>query len=416
MRRAALQTGLRRAFDPLAYQHALPVTMPPKALTLVAPSIYGGISTYCHYQALAFHRLGIDARVICPEDQKDLFKGNYRVTPIALKRSQTGAEGSRIFRRWEAAKALSGYQKAVAKTLETDAPHPVLTHYSEYLAPLWVSRFKNLIGKGFTFHTVLHDPWRTYKIGPTFWHNHSVRQAFGLYDTVFVHGLERGDTPKDILALRVPHGTYEMATMTDDPQTVRTEVRRRFDIPSNSPLFIQFGFIRDYKNLDLIIEALKGVKEVHLLIAGGENPKDRPASAYQALADAHGVADRCHFDIGFIAPETASQYLTASDYICLTYSSDFLSASGVLATAVHYRKPALVSSGASDLRSVVENYSLGLWIKPDNVAAITKGIQDLIVDTPEGAWALYEADYSWGRNAEIIWDAINGTVPPKAQL
>jgi glycosyltransferase involved in cell wall biosynthesis len=349
--------------------------------------------------------LGVDVTLICTQEQCVEPAVRYRCLPILPSLSPDRHRRGKVVRIASLLANIMISAKRTANALAAEPPQPVITHFSEYLAPLWAWRFHRLRRRGFSFHTVLHDPKRNYRVGPEAWHGLSVRMAFDLCDTVFIHGAERGDAPTHLPIVTIPLGVFE------GPEIRHTRARVRSDlgIPDEKPLLIQFGFIRDYKNIDLAIRALTRLPDVYLLVAGAEHAGSRPAAFYQSLADELGVADRCRFLIGFQSPGAAASLFAASDVLCLTYSAEFCSGSGVLATAVHHRLPALVSCGLSEMEGVVQNYGIGRWVTPDSVDAVVDGVLLLLSNPPVADWERYEREQSWRRNAELILAAVADT-------
>ena len=89
--------------------------------------------------------------------------------------------------------------------------------------------------------------------------------------------------------------------------------------------------------------------------------------------------------------------------MALNYNSEFQSASGVLNTAIAYRRPCIASSGEGNLKSVVQKYDLGIFVEPDSAEAIWDGIDRwLRGEMPSPRWEQYEQENSWERNAEIV--------------
>jgi hypothetical protein len=166
---------------------------------------------------------------------------------------------------------------------------------------------------------------------------------------------------------------------------------------------LSFGHIRDGKNLDLVIRALAHFPDAFLLVAGKEQScGQKPVAFYQNLARECGVFPRCIWLNRFICAEEVGNLFLASDLVLLTYSKDFHSASGVLNTAIYFRKPCLVSSGKSNLQTVVSKYGLGIWVEPDQVETLIEGIRHWQSSPPVPHWEAYKTDNSWQRNAEII--------------
>ena len=101
------------------------------------------------------------------------------------------------------------------------------------------------------------------------------------------------------------------------------------------------------------------------------------------------------------------------DVVLVTYSAKFRSASGVLNAAVSARKPVLASSGSGPLKTVVEKYELGVFVKPDDFEEVLRGASKLVKISAAGkcefrlkpAWEKYELENSWEENARRIYKA-----------
>jgi len=180
-------------------------------------------------------------------------------------------------------------------------------------------------------------------------------------------------------------------------------------------VFLAFGQIRDGKNLDLFLRAMTRLPEnVKLLVAGkGDSGSSRPPEFYQKLAEELGVAARCRWDIRRIPDEEVGDFFAACDVVLVTYSAKFRSASGVLSAAVSARKPVLASSGSGPLKTVVEKYQLGVFVKPDDFEEVLRGTSKLLPSSATGkcefelqpAWDKYEQENSWEENSRRVCQA-----------
>jgi glycosyltransferase involved in cell wall biosynthesis len=180
-------------------------------------------------------------------------------------------------------------------------------------------------------------------------------------------------------------------------------------------VFLAFGQIRDGKNLDLFLRAMTRLPEnVKLLVAGkGDSGSSRRPEFYQKLAEELRVAKRCRWDIRRIPDEEVGDIFAACDVVLVTYSAKFLSASGVLNAAVSARKPVLASSGLGPLKSTVEKYQLGVFVKPDDAEEILRGATKLVKISATGkcefglkpAWEKYELENSWEENSRKVCKA-----------
>jgi glycosyltransferase involved in cell wall biosynthesis len=254
------------------------------------------------------------------------------------------------------------------------------------------------------FGSIVHDPVRDYQIGPDWWHRRSVAAGYSFLREAFVHEAVELQTVKPMPMLRIttiPHGPYEFPL----PSKTREQFRAELKLPARASVVLSFGHVRDSKNLDLVIRALASLPSTYLLVAGQEQSSgQKPLAYYQAIAQQLGIGDRCRWLHGFIPASEVGNLFEASDMILLTYSRNFRSASGVLNTAVRYRKPCLASGGRSNLLSAVEQYNLGWCLEPDDQMALTDALKRALRESITPGWDAYEAEYSWKRNAAIVCD------------
>jgi glycosyltransferase involved in cell wall biosynthesis len=375
----------------------------PKIL-IFAPSSSGGIAEHTFYQGRALEKGG--AKVICLVAPS--FLGGRKTdfeTIHCLPDPVQGPSGlgKKLRMAWRI--ILSRY--ILAWKIVRHRPDLILLDsYVEYLAPLWVDPhiFLSRI-MGFRYAANLHDPVRSYVIGPRWWHCLSVWLAYQPLDFVLLHHqlADRSIVPKRVKVIVAPHGLYEVNTDDYSPKQVREE----WGIQLGQKVFLSFGYVRDGKNLDLAIRALKEVPEAVLVVAGTvASSKDKTFQDYQDLAHQYGVADRCRFFEGYLKDEDLGKYFAGTDFVMLTYSSKFHSQSGVLNLTAKARKPVLASASPSPMIEAVTQYSLGLSIEADSSDAIEKGMQSLIHQKIAFDWNGYERSASWEVNAHNILSCI----------
>jgi glycosyltransferase involved in cell wall biosynthesis len=282
----------------------------------------------------------------------------------------------------------------------------LFTTYSEYLAPLWAWRLRHWARRGVRFAAVVHDPVRDYVVGPPWWHHLSIAQGYSFLSTVLLHAPIQLDTGRPMPALRavvIPHGPYRYPAPQASPQ----EVRERLGVPQHATLLLSFGHIRDSKNLDRVLAAMAHLPQVWLLVAGPEATAGQRASAhYRQLAERHGVAERCRWQIGYQTPEQVANLFTAADGVLLSYSARFRSASGVMHLAAHYRKPMLASAGSSALLEEVRGFRLGVVFPTDDPEALEQGMRLFLREPPAPDWEAFERASSWDRNAQMVAQAL----------
>jgi glycosyltransferase involved in cell wall biosynthesis len=379
-----------------------------QSLLYFNPSTVGGLADYAHEQANALVASGIPVVMLVAAQRPPRANSQYQTCP-ALNDAPNNAQ-SKLARRISWVKGVLGNYRALAGEIQKGNYKAVLMgSYSEYLAPLWAGQFRSLAGAGVKFGAIVHDPVRDYVVGPQWWHRRSIAAAYSFLREAFVHEEIQLDTVCPMPDLRttvVPHGPFRFP----DPTESREQARKKLTLPDNAFVLLSFGHIRDGKNLDLTIRALADFPQAWLVVAGKEQSSgQKPVTYYQELAQKLGVSERCRWIHGHVPENEIGNLFIASDLILLTYSKDFRSASGVLNTAVRYRKPCVASSGGGNLQSVVERYGLGCFVAPDNLDALKAGIGKAMREKINPRWDTYEAENSWQRNAQLVREKMFGS-------
>lgn len=371
-------------------------------LLYYAPATYGGLLIYAQEQADALAGLGIEVDVLCPPGFKKRPGDRYNIKPL-LENPKTGTEGNKLLQIFRFYRKLTRNLGILRREIKRGGyRHVFFVSYAEYFAPLWAGAFRRLARNGVNFGSMVQEPERNFRVGPAWWHRWSVASAYSFLGSVFVHEDMPLDTGRPIPGLKV--GVVPMAPHAyPDPSETREEVRRRLGIPQDAVVLMSFGHIRDNKNLDYSVLALKEVPQARLLVAGSRSASSqKPESFYVELAGSTGVADRCTWFLDYVSEEDAANYFEASDLVMLTYGSSFRSASGVLNVAARYRKPCIASAGEGSLKAVVTRYKLGIWVEPDDPAAVARGVREWIERRHAPLWDEYIRDNSWQRNAEVV--------------
>lgn len=280
----------------------------------------------------------------------------------------------------------------------------ILSSWNEYFSPLWSPWFRHLRSSGIRFCAVIHDPVRSYVVGPNWWHRLSIRQAFSFLDIVFTHDsrpLNLCDGSASFDRVQIPHGPYNVPVGCLD----RFQLRRDFIIDPEAVVLLSFGHIRDGKNLDQIIKSLAYLSNVHLIIAGTlQSASQKNLSFYRNLAQSLGVHGRCHWYAKYIDNSDIWKFFRVSDILMLTYSSDFFSASGVLNINTGFQLPVIASAAEGPLVDAVQNYNLGVILESPDAGSIANAVPRAL--QIEGEWQRFANDNSWKTNAERMLEAL----------
>lgn len=129
-----------------------------------------------------------------------------------------------------------------------------------------------------------------------------------------------------------------------------------------------FGFVRKYKGLDLLLEAMHLLNDddLHLTIVGEFWAEKNEFHDYIEQKNIANVSIIDHY----VADNEMKSYFLDADVVVLPYRS--ATGSGVIATAYGYHKPVLVTN-VGGLAEAVENKRTGLIVEPD-AESISSGI------------------------------------------
>ncbi|WP_460588288.1 glycosyltransferase [Haliea atlantica] len=191
-------------------------------------------------------------------------------------------------------------------------------------------------------------------------------------DAWIVHARSEQEALFDMLG-KVPvqclsHPAYPV-TARDRPE--RGTARLRLSL-AERPTLLFFGFVRPYKGLDTLLEALARLDAstpCQLLIAGEiwGNPDH-----WQAEVSRLGLGDRVRFEQRYIPESAVGDYFAAADLVMLPYRS--ATGSGVVKLAHSHGRPVVVTRTGA-LPDAVEEGVTGFIVPPEDPAAMAAAIQ-----------------------------------------
>ncbi len=196
-----------------------------------------------------------------------------------------------------------------------------------------------------------------------------------------------------------PHPLYDNFGEAVDKQ----EACRQLGLPEEGTILLFFGFIRDYKGLDLLLRAYADKRlqneRVHLVVAGEfYNNSEK----YYALEKELGLSQPVIWRTAFIPDEQVRLYFSAADLIVQPYKT--ATQSGVTQIAYHFRKPMLVTN-VGGLAEIVPNGKVG-YVTEVDPQAIADAMADFCSrEDPECFRTGIEEErkkYAWSRMLQTI--------------
>lgn len=160
-----------------------------------------------------------------------------------------------------------------------------------------------------------------------------------------------------------------------------------------------FGFVRHYKGLDVLLEALALVgddSDLRLTVAGefwkGSEETER-------LIASLGVGDRVELVSRYLTEEEVAEYFARAHAVVLPYRD--ATGSGVVAVAYHYNKPVIVTR-VGGLPDVVDHGETGLVVDPESPDALARAIKRLAGTDLE---AMAELVHRY-KSEKLTWDGL----------
>lgn len=183
--------------------------------------------------------------------------------------------------------------------------------------------------------------------------------------------------------------------------------RDRLKINKEDLIILFFGFIRKYKGLDILLDAMKIVQSTitpaqmrmpKLLVAGEFYGNRKP---YDEQIEGLGIKGHLILQTHFIPDSEVKYYLCAADVVVQPYRS--ATQSGVTPLAYHFEKPMIVTN-VGGLPTLIPDDKVGLIAEP-NAASIAQKIIEYF-QKGEQHFLPYLVEekkkYSWDKMVEAI--------------
>jgi D-inositol-3-phosphate glycosyltransferase len=358
----------------------------------------GGLAAYNERLAREYVKQGNDVEIITFSLQYPsfLFPGKTQLstesTPTDLK----------ISRRINAVNPLSWIK--TGKEIKKKAPDMVIfCYWMAFMAPCFGTIARYARGSktklvALIHNMIPHEPTILDRLFPGYFVK-AMDGFVAMAESVVadINHFEKEGKPKAVS----PHPIYDHY---GDVLT-KKEAAMKLGLHEQKKYILFFGFIRQYKGLDLLLEAFadKRLREfpVRLIVAGEfyENPQPYLESIIKLKLEA-----LVELRTGFIPDNEVRNYFSVADIVAQPYRS--ATQSGVSQIAYHFEKPMLVTN-VGGLAEIVPDGKVGYVVEVS-----PKQIADALVDffTNERAAMMIEnikiekQKFAWSR----MTDTING--------
>lgn len=207
-----------------------------------------------------------------------------------------------------------------------------------------------------------------------------------------------------------PHPVYDHFGKPAD----RREALKELGLEKNKRYMLFFGFIRDYKGLDLLMRAyaVKGFEEKNVeLIVAGEFYNN--SEKYFKLEKELGLKGKIRWFNDFVPDDRVRYFFSAADIIVQPYIT--ATQSGVTQIGYHFEKPMLVTN-VGGLAEIVPDGKAGYVVKPE-AEAVAEALLDFFEnerkDTFKEGIKEEKKKYAWSYMMETVFEAASIEPPQK---
>lgn len=196
-----------------------------------------------------------------------------------------------------------------------------------------------------------------------------------------------------------PHPLYD----NFGPQVTREEAVGHLSLDEATRYILFFGLIRDYKGLDLLMEAFAASglakQNVRLLVAGEFYSGEE---RYMALEQSLGLQGAIVWDKRFIPNDEVKHYFAAADIVAQPYRT--ATQSGVTQIAYHFERPMLVTN-VGGLAEIVPDGKAGYVVAPEK-EAIADALNDFFANHREATFTKgtrsEKCKYAWSNMTKAL--------------
>ena len=175
----------------------------------------------------------------------------------------------------------------------------------------------------------------------------------------------------DAKILSLPHPIYDHY----GDRIGKEQACKKLGIGADKKTLLFFGLIRDYKGLDLLIDAFGQLDDSYQLVIAGESYGS--FGKYASLIEASPLKKNIIVYEQYIHDDMVPLLFSAADVLVLPYRS--ATQSGVTALSIQLELP-MIATDVGALGATVKSADIGLVVSEPSAESIAKGIKDYFAD------------------------------------
>lgn len=176
-----------------------------------------------------------------------------------------------------------------------------------------------------------------------------------------------------------PSVIYNCPPLNASRQPCDRNLRQELNLAPNTPLMVYSGILAPGRGVDLAMDALSYLPEVHLAIICVPSMRSHPAEVMRGIAEKSSQRDRIHF-LDPVAPEQVASYLKEAD-VGLLPLRDYPSHSVALTNKLFEYAFAGLPVVASDLPAQAEfikREQIGEIFEPENAVDLARAVTKVL--------------------------------------
>lgn len=188
------------------------------------------------------------------------------------------------------------------------------------------------------------------------------------------------------------------------PKTERgltqSQARQYLNLTQDDKILLSFGVNHRQKNLEILFQAVQNLPRDFKILHAGKIDHNLVRNDPEKLAEKYGWLENTIIEDRYIPEDEMPYYFLAADAIILSYTKDFLHASGVLTHAAGFSLP-VIASDVGQLGEFVKTHKLGLTFITEDAKSLREAIISFLNLREEEKLAMkrnlekFAATFSW---------------------
>lgn len=299
------------------------------------------------------------------------------------------------------------WRSAADEIIAAGAEVAVLQRWHPFFAPALASVARRLRRAGVRVVWMVHNV-RPHEGGAALALFPLVRLGYAREDICLTHSASQARVLEEI-GVRGVIRTIAHPAPARAPEYDAARARRELELPVEGSVFLFFGYVRAYKGVDVLLDALARLPREDAswcAVVAGEWYIDRAAAEGRLARD--GLDQRVRLLDRFLPEDEVGRLFAAASIVVLPYRSG--TQSGVVPQAWAHGRPVITTRVGSVADTVVEGET-GLVVAPEDPAALAAALGQVLDGASFSPQAIAQshAAASWEPLVAAVADVAAGT-------